>query len=171
MKSILLAAAAFIAAPAIAQTTTPAPADSGTSMPQDQTTTTDSTTTTTTQSDPSMSTPPTASDPNMPMQGTTPSAPTDQSQTMPAPTTGGDGTMATPPGSTPAGGYQPSQPAMSGQMAPGATVRYQAAQDPNTAYPPPAPKASYPICKKGQYDGCTQASDARGTRKAPRRRR
>ena len=148
MKSILLAAAAFIAAPAIAQTTT-----------------TDSTMSTT-QSDPSMSTPPTASDPNMPTQGSMPNAPMSQSQTMPAPTTGGDGTM-----STPAGGYQPSQPAMSGQMAPGATVRYQPAQDPNTAYPPPAPKASYPICKAGQYDGCTQASDARGSRKAPRRRR
>jgi hypothetical protein len=73
--------------------------------------------------------------------------------------------------STPAGGYQPSQPAMSGQMAPGATVRYQPAQDPATAYPAPAPKASYPICKTGQYDGCTQASDARGSRKATRRRR
>jgi hypothetical protein len=163
MKSILFAAAAFIAGPAIAQTTTPT--DGSATMPQDQTAPpTDSTTMPS--SDPSMSTPPTASDPNMSTQGSMQNAPMNQSQTMPAPTTGGDGTMATS-----AGGYQPSQPAMSGQMTPGATVRYQAAQDPATAYPAPAPKASYPICKAGQYDGCTQASDARGSRKATRRRR
>ncbi len=161
MKSILLAAAAMIATPAIAQTTT-TPADSGATMPQDQTAPPTDSTGTMTPSDPAMSTPPTASDPTMSSQ----SMPTTQSSSMPAPTTGGDGTMAAP-----VGGYQPSQPAMSGQMAPGATVRYQAAQDPNTAYPPPAPKASYPICKAGQYDGCTQASDARGSRKATRRRR
>ncbi|WP_294356910.1 hypothetical protein [uncultured Sphingomonas sp.] len=161
MKSILLAAAAMIATPAIAQTTT-TPADSGATMPQDQTAPPTDSTGTMTPSDPAMSTPPTASDPTMSSQ----SMPTTQSSSMPAPTTGGDGTMATP-----AGGYQPSQPAMSGQMAPGATVRYQQAQDPNTAYPPPAPKASYPICKAGQYDGCMQASDARGSRKATRRRR
>lgn len=162
MKSILFAAAAFIAVPAVAQTT---PTDDGATMPQDQTAPpTDSTTMPT--SDPSMSTPPTASDPNMPMQGSTQDMPTSQSQSMPAPTTSGDGTMTTP-----AGGYQPMQPAMSGTMTPGATVRYQAAQDPATAYPAPAPKASYPICKAGQYDGCTQASDARGSRQATRRRR
>ncbi|WP_019515088.1 hypothetical protein [Sphingomonas sp. Mn802worker] len=160
MKSILLAAAALIATPAIAQTTT-TPADGGATMPQDQTAP-PADSTTAPASDPAMSTPPSAADPTMSSQ----SMPTTQSSSMPAPTTGGDGTMATP-----AGGYQPSQPAMSGQMAPGATVRYQAAQDPNTAYPPPAPKASYPICKAGQYDGCMQASDARGSRKAPRRRR
>lgn len=165
MKSILLAAAAMIATPAIAQTTT-TPADSGATMPQDQTTTPTDQTGTTTSSDPAMSTPPSAADPTMSTQGSMQGAPTTQAQTMPAPTTGGDGTMATP-----AGGYQPTQPAMSGQMAPGATVRYQQAQDPNTAYPPPAPKASYPICKAGQYDGCMQASDARGSRKATRRRR
>jgi len=161
MKSILLAAAAMIATPAIAQTTTP-PTDSGSTMPQDQTAPPTDSMGTTTSSDPAMSTPPTASDPTMSSQ----SMPTTQSSSMPAPTTGGDGTMATP-----AGGYQPSQPAMSGQMMPGATVRYQQAQDPNTAYPPPAPKASYPICKAGQFDGCMQASDARGSRKMTRRRR
>lgn len=157
MKSILFAAAAFIAVPAIAQTT---PTDGSATMPQDQTAPpTDSTTMPA--NDPSMSTPPssTQTDPSMSTQGDA----TSQSQTMPAPTTGGDGTMATP-----AGGYQPSQPAMSGQMAPGATVRYQPAQDPATAYPAPAPKASYPTCKKGQYDGCTQAGEGR---RATRRRR
>jgi len=163
MKSILFAAAAFIAVPAIAQTTTPT--DGSATMPQDQTAPpTDSTTMPS--SDPAMSTPPTASDPSMATQGSMQNAPTTQSQAMPAPTTGSDGTTGTP-----AGGYQPSQPAMSGQMAPGATVRYAPAQDPASAYPAPAPKASYPICKKGQYDGCTQAGEGRAARKATRRRR
>lgn len=157
MKSILLAAAAFIAGPAIAQTTTPTDSTTTQTAPMDQTAP-PADTTTAPAGDPSMSTPPssTPTDPSM----------TTQSQTMPAPTTGSDGSTATP-----AGGYQPNQPAMSGQMAPGATVRYQPGQDPATAFPPPAPKESYPVCKKGQYDGCTQAGEGRSARKATRRRR
>jgi hypothetical protein len=27
---------------------------------------------------------------------------------------------------------------------------------PTQAFPPPAPLANYPICKKGQYDQCRQ---------------
>lgn len=53
-------------------------------------------------------------------------------------------------------GYQPSQPPMSGPMVPGATVRFQPSMSPDQAFPPPAPLASYPICKRGQYDKCMQ---------------
>lgn len=63
---------------------------------------------------------------------------------------------AAPAGETPAGGYQPSTPALSGQPAPGQQVIFQAAKSPAEAYPPPAPMESYPICKKGQYDKCRQ---------------
>lgn len=70
-------------------------------------------------------------------------------------------------GTESAGGYQPSQPAVSGTPQPGATVRFQPAPSPAQAFPAPAAKESYPVCKKGQYDGCMQASD----RKPARRRR
>jgi len=93
MKFVLLAAAALIAAPAMAQDQTPAPAAST------------------------------------------------------APTTGG---------------YQPSGPAIQGTPAPGATVRFQQAPDPNTAFPPPPAKESYPVCKKGQFDGCRQVGNGDG---------
>lgn len=65
-----------------------------------------------------------------------------------------------PPAPTPPGGYQPSGPAIQGTPMPGSPVRFQQAPDPNTAYPPPAAMDHYPICKKGQFDGCMQASDA-----------
>ena len=73
-------------------------------------------------------------------------------------------------GTESAGGYQPSGPAVSGTPQPGATVRFQPAPSPSQAFPPPAPEANYPICKKGQYDGCLQASDARPAKKRARRR-
>lgn len=56
-----------------------------------------------------------------------------------------------------AGGYQPAQPPMASQPAPGAPVVFQQAPSPSQAYPAPAPLKSYPICKKGQYDQCRQA--------------
>ncbi|CAN5424813.1 hypothetical protein BH09PSE4_BH09PSE4_22150 [soil metagenome] len=31
--------------------------------------------------------------------------------------------------------------------------------NPGNLTPPPPPKASYPRCKRGQYDGCTQYPD------------
>ncbi|MEZ0494700.1 hypothetical protein [Sphingomonas sp. IW22] len=54
------------------------------------------------------------------------------------------------------GGYMPSTPPMSGMAQPGATVRVQPSMSPSQAFPPPAPKGEYPICKKGQTDGCRQ---------------
>jgi hypothetical protein len=74
------------------------------------------------------------------------------SQSMPAQSTGSmstGGTMTT-------GGYMPSGPATQGGMTPGATVQFRPAPSPSQAYPAPAPLASYPICKKGQYDKCMQ---------------
>jgi hypothetical protein len=78
--------------------------------------------------------------------------PQDQS-TMPA-----QPGMAAPTdtGSTPMGGYQPSTPPMSAPMQPGATVQFQPSASPSQAFPPPAPLAKYPICKRGQTDGCME---------------
>ncbi|WP_315760066.1 hypothetical protein [Sphingomonas sp. Y38-1Y] len=59
-------------------------------------------------------------------------------------------------GETPKGGYMPSTPPLSGTPTAGATVRVQPSMSPDQAFPPPAPKAEYPICKKGQTDGCRQ---------------
>ncbi|PZQ61253.1 MAG: hypothetical protein DI544_06730 [Sphingomonas taxi] len=159
MKTILLAAAAVIAFPAmaIAQDT-----------PQ-TTTAPDATTAPATTSDPTAPTDPAAApatDATTADPGTTPQ---DASTPPPAPAT----PPATPggaPGTETAGGYQPSQPAISGTPQPGATVRFQPAPSPDQAFPAPAPKAEYPVCKKGQYDGCLQASDARKPARARRRR-
>ncbi|KQT32880.1 hypothetical protein ASG29_08225 [Sphingomonas sp. Leaf412] len=172
MKSILLAAAAVIAFPAIAQetpqTTPPATEQAA---PADQTMTPDA-------AAPDATAP---ADPAAP--ATAPAAPTaaDPMSAPPAaqaPMTPTTGDAATPPmgapatGATPAtetsGGYQPSGPATSGPVQPGATVRVQPSMSPSQAFPPPAAKESYPICKKGQYDGCMQASDARGAKRARR---
>lgn len=54
------------------------------------------------------------------------------------------------------GGYQPDRPAMSGPVAPGQQVIFQAAPPPDVAYPAPPPLQHYPVCKKGQFDGCIQ---------------
>lgn len=55
------------------------------------------------------------------------------------------------------GGYAPTAPLFATTPEPGATVIFV----PNTqtateAFPPPPPKAAYPVCKRGQFDGCTQ---------------
>lgn len=57
----------------------------------------------------------------------------------------------------PIGGYQPTSAPTSGGT-------FQPSADPATAYPPPAPLATYPICKRGQYDGCMERSTASGAR-------
>jgi len=145
MKFILLAATALMAAPLAAQTTPPMPADQP--MPAEQTTT-----------DPTPESPA-----PMPMQAQTGST-TDTDATgadaAPMSTTSQpapgqmqgqmQGSTMTP------GGYQPSAPAMSGEMTPGATVVFKQSASPDQAYPAPAALAKYPICKKGQYDKCMQ---------------
>ena len=60
----------------------------------------------------------------------------------------------------PKGGYQPSTPPIVGTPEPGATVVFVPnTQTPSQAYPAPAPLASYPICKRGQYDKCRQRGE------------
>ena len=55
------------------------------------------------------------------------------------------------------GGYAPAAPLFSGTPTPGAQVVFVPnPQTPTEAFPPPPPKASYPICKRGQFDGCRQ---------------
>ncbi len=139
MKLILLAATAMIAAPVMAQTT-PAPA------PADQTMTPSP-------ADPAAA-PADAQTPPPP-----PAAPAPQASMPPAETTG-----------SPAGGYAPTGPAVTGGT-PGSTLPpvFRQAPTPDQAFPPPPAKESYPICKKGQYDGCMQASQA--PHKAKRRAR
>jgi len=56
----------------------------------------------------------------------------------------------------PPGGYAP-PPAP--PPPPGATVVFQPAPPPDVAFPPPAPLASYPPCKRGQFDKCVQRHD------------
>ena len=60
------------------------------------------------------------------------------------------------------GGLQPSAPALQGTPEPGSKVIFKQAPDPNTAFPPPAAKEDYPVCKKGQFDGCVQAGTGDG---------
>ena len=60
----------------------------------------------------------------------------------------------------PKGGYQPATPLFNGTPTPGATVVFVPnTQTPTQAYPPPPPLASYPICKRGQYDNCRQRGE------------
>ncbi|MBW4330355.1 hypothetical protein KY084_05645 [Stakelama sp. CBK3Z-3] len=54
------------------------------------------------------------------------------------------------------GGYQPDQPPMPVQPKPGQKVIFKASPPVSQAYPAPAPKAEYPVCKRGQTDGCRQ---------------
>jgi hypothetical protein len=57
------------------------------------------------------------------------------------------------------GGYAPSGPLFStGTTPPPGTqvVFVPSTQTPSQAFPPPAPRESYPICKRGQFDGCRQ---------------
>lgn len=81
---------------------------------------------------------------------------TQQDQTVPAPAP-----AQTPPptavpadAATPPGGYQPSQPPLSGTPVAGQRVIFQQAPSPDQAYPAPAPLAEYPVCKRGQTDKC-----------------
>lgn len=55
----------------------------------------------------------------------------------------------------PAGYQPPPQPPVPA----GVTPVYVQAPSPDVAYPPPAPLASYPPCKKGQFDKCVQRND------------
>ena len=50
--------------------------------------------------------------------------------------------------------------------APGSTVVFQPSVPVAQAYPPPAPKAEYPWCKRGVTDGCKQRHDP-GNGKSP----
>jgi hypothetical protein len=57
------------------------------------------------------------------------------------------------------GGYAPTAPLFSSGATPpaGAQVVFVPnAQSPTEAFPPPAPRTSYPLCKRGQFDGCRQ---------------
>jgi hypothetical protein len=147
MKFTLLAAAALIATPVIAQDTM------GTAAPQGSTQTAPPTTTdpaTTTSSDPAAM----QQTPMAPQTDAAAPAPMDPAMNQPTTTVTNTAPMATD--GDPVGGYQPSAPAMQGGMQPGATVRFQAAPPAAQAYPAPAPLASYPICKRGQYDNCRQ---------------
>lgn len=63
----------------------------------------------------------------------------------------------------PAGGYAPTMPVRSGSTDPNAVVTVVPSTDPSVAFPPPAPMASYPICKKGQTDGCMDPPGAKST--------
>ena len=65
-------------------------------------------------------------------------------------------TTTDPTAPDPVGGYQPSQPAMSGTPQPGVKPTFVQAPPPDQAFPPPPPLAKYPICKRGQFDNCMQ---------------
>ncbi|GAA4761480.1 hypothetical protein GCM10023219_01900 [Stakelama sediminis] len=71
-----------------------------------------------------------------------------------------DDSMATPSGAMQAtqtqGGIMPATPPMSQQPTADQQVIFKPSESPDQAFPPPPPKASYPICKKGQTDGCRQ---------------
>ena len=161
MKFILLAAAAVIAMPAVAQTTTaPTPNSPGQTMSAP--TTPDQTAPpAATQADQAATAPAPTDDA---MQSVTPST-TVQASSQPMP-------MASAPsdGMDPVGGYAPAGTGMTGTRAPGATVTFQPAMTPDQAFPAPAPLASYPVCKKGEFDNCmngprsTHSREVRGRR-------
>ncbi|RYD89919.1 MAG: hypothetical protein EOP61_30650 [Sphingomonadales bacterium] len=57
----------------------------------------------------------------------------------------------------PKGGYAPAAPLFTTTPPPGATVLFvPSTMTPTEAFPPPAPLARYPLCKRGQYDNCRQ---------------
>ena len=155
VKLFLLAAAATIVTPALAQT------QSGTSMPDSAT--------------PGQ---PTSADPAQTQSGATQSMPATPADTAnPSGTTSqapmpaqSDSAMAQDGSGTPVGGYQPSGPAMTGTMTPGVTPIFRQAPSPDQAYPAPAPLAHYPMCKPGQFDNCMQGSGSTHSRQVHRRR-
>lgn len=60
------------------------------------------------------------------------------------------------PGEQP-GGYAPTAPLFSQTPPPGAKIVFVPnTQTPTEAFPPPPPRAHYPLCKRGQYDECRQ---------------
>lgn len=61
-------------------------------------------------------------------------------------------TPATRAGDPPGGYAPPPVP----PPPPGVPVVFQPAPPPDVAFPPPAPLASYPPCKRGQFDKCVQ---------------
>jgi hypothetical protein len=81
----------------------------------------------------------------------TPALAQETSQTAPTPAPSADSAAPDPPG-----GYAP--PPMP-PPPPGATVVFKQAPPPDVAFPPPAPLASYPVCKRGQFDKCIQRND------------
>lgn len=55
------------------------------------------------------------------------------------------------------GGYAPATMWVNGAPQPGDKVVFQPSTlTPSEAFPPPAPRAHYPVCKKGQTDECIQ---------------
>lgn len=58
------------------------------------------------------------------------------------------------------GGYAPTTPLFSTGNTPpppGTPVVFvPSTMTPTEAFPPPPPKAAYPMCKRGQFDGCRQ---------------
>ena len=156
MKLTLLAAAAFIASPALAQMITPQTTPPASTQTAPDSTMPDQTAPGGTMPDQSApdGTMPDQSDGSSMQQAEMPAtqpmqSPTDPTTSQPATGTSNDNSMMQ-------GGYQPSNSALSAPMTPGATVRFVPAQSPSQAFPPPPAKDNYPICKKGQYDGCRQ---------------
>ncbi|GAA0734258.1 hypothetical protein [Sphingomonas japonica] len=152
MKYLALATALALSGTAIAQTTTTPPPATQDGMAQDSMTQTqdgmaqddmDSMSTTPPMTQDNTVPPATNMPPSTPPTGTPPSS------TMPM-----NQPMTSMSGDDPAGGYMPSQPALSGPATAGATVRFQPSPSPDQAFPAPAPLAEYPVCKAGQTDGC-----------------
>ncbi|WP_448501354.1 hypothetical protein [Sphingomonas sp.] len=96
-----------------------------------------------------------------PMQQQTAPAPAQSSAPMQDQPMAGDTTMQNAPtggqGQMTSGGYMPAQPPIAGGTPPAnATVRFQPSMSPSQAFPPPPPKDEYPVCTRGQTDGCRQ---------------
>ena len=135
MKLILLAAAALIATPTLAQTS----GSTGTSSPT---------------SNGGQGTAATPAVENSP-QNTTSSDTATTSQASPAPADPAAATQTMP---------------MTTGAPTGGTVRFQAPPSVDQAFPAPAPQASYPMCKAGQFDKCMQGSGSTHSRAVRRRR-
>ena len=55
------------------------------------------------------------------------------------------------------GGYAPATMWVNGAPQPGDKIVFQpSALTPSEAFPPPAQRAQYPVCQKGQTDECVQ---------------
>lgn len=136
MKFAFLAASALVlSVPAFARDTpaTP-PAQPDTMQTQDGTMAQDPAT---------QATPPTNTPPSDPTAAAPPAA--DPTMAPAAPT---GGTMTD-------GGYAPAAPPMSGAAQPGAQVVFKPSVPVAQAFPPPPPKAEYPVCRGAVKDGCT----------------